>query len=649
MSKNIFIKSMLRQPVRSFLLVLLIATASFAFVLRAVEYIVIRNQISAMTGFFQGIGVLSHRQGVAVDVSQAIEIVAESPYVSFYDIRRGFEGTLDGMFNAYIDGSRYWRANWFYNYMDWYSASAYIDLMPRLGYKPDFAGFVSGDSFFYGEVIDIRHVYESPWVWEQGFEPHKLIYVQVDDVLHGYPERIAEGQTVRLRKNFPYEWDSPLTGIETSQRYFFKATFYFMLDFMQFEYGTITMLIKPIGEGGLWYIQVGYGETIDTVYYRICRQLEFARHAQSAVYLRTTRDMAMIPNAQMGQGILSLRYGRLIGFDDYVNARHVVAVCRTFSEIRQKGIGDILTITVNADQHLVYSPYYILGYDDYIQPRLMTIFPELGILSIPGSDPAITLELEIVGIYDFFRWRPINTNWSSKNKFMFIPDSLLPVGWGLQSAYFGDITPGYIPALWFSFILYCPRDQARFIWSTRDALSELGFRVGFVGRESGGFLATADTILTSVMLNLVIFSFVMALVLVFMVALFMWQRKKDYAILRALGCSAKNIYMQSVIALTFFGLPAVMAGSIAGWFYAIRLTEPTILGFREIMLEAMGGHLLMTSERIALIDTHMAMAAQPLSQLVIFGSIIYAAMVALITLNNMRAASKSALEILGGA
>ena len=116
MTKNIFIKSMLRQRVRSGLLVLLIATASFAFVLRAVEFTVIRGQIAHISGFFQSVGILTHRDGTVADVSPAIDIIASSPYVAFYDRRRGFEGTLVDMPNAYIEGSRYWWASIAYRY-----------------------------------------------------------------------------------------------------------------------------------------------------------------------------------------------------------------------------------------------------------------------------------------------------------------------------------------------------------------------------------------------------------------------------------------------------------------------------------------------------------------------------------------------------
>jgi len=507
------------------LLVLLIATASFAFVLRAVEFVVVRNQIAEITGFFESIGILSHRDGTTADIYPAIELIANSPHVAFYDKRRGFEGTLVDMPNAYVIGSRYWRASWLMRYFaGHFDIREYEDLMPRLEPMPGFAGFANGDSFFYGELVDVEFVAAPRWGrFEVGFYPHKLLHVVVDEVMQGYPERIGVNQNLMLRMDFPdgNTGRSPLADMEIGQRYFFKSTFYWRLGGLSFTLTNPLQYIKPIGEAGLWYVPVAMGENVDTVALGLCQELEFAYHAQSAVYLRTTRDMTYLPFAQQGQGILSLLDGRLLNMDDYVNARPVIVVPRRFADVRGVGVGDTLRVNVNAQQHLMHSPYYLIGNLDDMDPwpDPIFIFPELGVLSKPGGYPYITLELEVVGIYDMFRFRPIYTNWSSLSKFMFIPDSLLPSDWALQSAHFGDITAEYSPSLWFSFVLNDPRNQDAFLIETRDPLAEMGLRASFVGRDGSGFLATADTILLSITLNLIIFTAVLVMVLAFTVAL----------------------------------------------------------------------------------------------------------------------------------
>jgi len=98
----------------------------------------------------------------------------------------------------------------------------------------------------------------------------------------------------------------------------------------------------------------------------------------------------------------------------------------------------------------------------------------------------------------------------------------------------------------------------------------------------------------------------------------------------------------------FFGIPAVIAGCVAGWFLAIQMAEGIIEGFGEIMADAAGRHLLPT-ERIQLVESYMEMGTQPINRLVIFMIIILFAMLLLVTIGNLLNARKSALDVLKGA
>jgi len=587
---------MLRQPLRSLLLILLIAAASFSFVTRAVEYMLIRERIAEVSDFFRNVGILSHRDGLAVDISEAAELIADNRYVAFYERRRGFEGTLVDMYNVYIVGSRYWRANFFNEYhSNEFFAQEYINLLPRLG----FAGFTSGDSYFYATVNGIRD---------------NLVYAVVDKVVQGYPERLYEGQILRLR------WDP---GLEVGQRYFFKATFYWMLGDLQLDSRNTTKYLR-------WHLPSAP---------EFCPEMEFSRHVQSAVYLRTTKDMAQMPLAQESLDIMRLWEGRYIDMDDYLNARPVVVIQRRFAERRGVGLGDTISIRVNKDQHLIYSPYYLMGhYGQNPITQLITSFPDLGVLSTPGAYPYIILELEVVGIFDLFRRQLISTEWTSINKFMYIPDSLIPAEWNLNLS----------PAIWYSFVLDNPRNQAAFLWETRDSLAQMGLRASFMGRDGSAFWPVADTILMSSTINLVMFSIVSLLVLTLTVALFIWQRYKEYAILRSLGCPARNILEQSTVALAILAVPGVVAGSVAGWLYAGRLAEATMEGFSQIIEDNIGTHLHFR-EREAVLQYYVEAALPSSGWLVLFCVAILSVVLLLVLLGNIRSAKASVLEILQGA
>ena len=70
---------MLRQPVRTGLLVLLLAAAAFSFVLRGVEYIGISGRVSEISRFYRAIGYLNYTGDTWLgDARSGAEIVSES-------------------------------------------------------------------------------------------------------------------------------------------------------------------------------------------------------------------------------------------------------------------------------------------------------------------------------------------------------------------------------------------------------------------------------------------------------------------------------------------------------------------------------------------------------------------------------------------
>ncbi|MCL2349886.1 MAG: hypothetical protein FWC67_00250, partial [Defluviitaleaceae bacterium] len=98
MKQNIFLKSVLRQPVRTALLATLMLIASFAFVARVAEYIVVNEEIDRIEGFYNAIGVLSpiNPQDFTTghDITQAAQVVADSPLVAFADVRNFAQGIM---------------------------------------------------------------------------------------------------------------------------------------------------------------------------------------------------------------------------------------------------------------------------------------------------------------------------------------------------------------------------------------------------------------------------------------------------------------------------------------------------------------------------------------------------------------------------
>ena len=66
---NLFLKSAMRQPLRSLLMAMLIAASTFTFVARAAEYIAVSDRMDDIAGFYRAIGVLHPSGGHEADVS----------------------------------------------------------------------------------------------------------------------------------------------------------------------------------------------------------------------------------------------------------------------------------------------------------------------------------------------------------------------------------------------------------------------------------------------------------------------------------------------------------------------------------------------------------------------------------------------------
>ena len=103
MRKNIMFKSMLRQPVRTTLLVILIGLATFAFFLRTAEFLTIRSHINQLSGQYRPIGVIYHDDYWG-DVSKGVDLISSNPNVMLLDQRVNIEAVLTNMNTPDIGG-----------------------------------------------------------------------------------------------------------------------------------------------------------------------------------------------------------------------------------------------------------------------------------------------------------------------------------------------------------------------------------------------------------------------------------------------------------------------------------------------------------------------------------------------------------------
>jgi hypothetical protein len=539
---NVFIQSSLRQPIRTAFLFLLVSVISFAFVLRGTEFLLVRDRIYEIGGFYRSIGFLRVDGQIYANILAGAEFITDSDFDVMEDRRRGAEVVLHNMLNADIRGFRFFE-------MDYPHSE-------RLHF-----------TFFYAELMQMDYVRSGAAV---------RLQLQVDDVVVGFPEHAAAGYNVTMHLHIPYSEENPLMGLEIGQRYFFKGAHYLFHEIDGFfgrrptVGGTLDRLyMYPLNDYGLWYVHVPVGEVDFSTHglEKLNDEIERMRYNHSVLWLRTTSDMNAMPQVHMD--IYTLLDGRFLTRDDYINKNPVVVIHYLFAETRGLEIGDTITISIPASQRVVaprwgfFTEHFGPGIDDI---RFQDGYVEFWIHGDPIEFIISHLELEIVGIFDkYARWEPRFDN------LIYVPDSLLPDDFMLVDEIHGY--NNFLWDTWYSFELANPQDENAFLLENRDMLALHGITLTLLPTGAVNFWLTAEPVLQSITVNMVVFSIMTALVLGFVTFLYMFQRRKDFVVLRLLGNETRSVVRQLCTPILFFGFLSMTIGGILGWFFALGRAE----------------------------------------------------------------------------
>ena len=504
--RNIFIISMLRQPLRSFLLALVISLASFGFVLRASEYFAIRGHIDAVAASYNTIGFLQSA-GFFADVSAGAKIIANSPFVEFEDYRRVAGAVMQGIHAADMEGMR--------------TVSAVNE--PRLTF-----------AYFYGELI--------------GRAPGELTFL-VYEVLAGIPEHVGvppdNVQRVRVR----YEDSEHVEDMAVGGRYFVRAVY-----LQQFHPQFGVLHLPNMG----WHDNILYLLPPDDFAPDIAALNENHR----SVLLHTTKDMNLMSIAQSNNRFLQLinsfprTGGRYISREDYENKNHVAVISSRLAVTRGLDVGDNIMVHIPKTQYIdgIFSADTDVGaFGDYI------------LRGEPGA-PYYELKLEIVGIayYRLHRFHQLSS------MYIYIPDSILPrdIEYIPAAPHVEHMPP--VAAGRYSFTLKEPRHEQQFMAEYAPKLEPLGIELIIKWSGAGNFWVSADLIMMMAVFNAVTTAIVLAVVLIVAAFIYLHQRRRDMAILMGIGIPKRNIMLALCASILIFAAPAAAAGGLAGLQFALN-------------------------------------------------------------------------------
>ncbi len=525
MSKpNVFLKSSLRQPIRSLLLLVLFGLITFGFITKAVQFVLIQRETGVLGSYYRSIGTLENIEDpVLGDISAGIDLISTSPYFAYGDRRELVSGVM----------SQFYGEN--------------LKLTNSAGVTRDFPeerwpNVHMTDMYFIGELTLKEEV-----VAENGKSLGYYLDFHIDTLFAGHPDYIAEGRTIKYKfisEDYP---DSiPLIDeMVVGQRYFIRGwenvlgkTFTLYDNWFE---------IKPLDDKQLWYIQLGDCESIDLsdpALASIKNQIDILNENLQTLWIYTTADMSAMPQMQESARVYYLLEGRWLNHQDHLDANKVIVIPEELASMNDLQLGDELEFTFRSLTNTYYG-------------RIRDGVDADNWRSYPTYQGTFT----IVGIYA----------WASGNiGIAYIPENSLRPGFTstMQDQFKYENN--------YNFVLDSSDHQSEFVDAYKEPLQEMGIRLTMLENNGEAYWASVTPIRRSLSSDLLVFGVLMVVAFILAVFLYQMQHKREYAILRAMGVPTRQANHQFVLPLLLLGGIGIIAGGIPSWTYALDKASETL-------------------------------------------------------------------------
>lgn len=552
---NVFLRSTLRQPVKTALLLAVTALMAFAFVSRAAEYLLVRQETKRLGQYYRTVGTLTAGDQWA-DTAGAVAYLEADPSVGFVDIYHYTSAVMEEDF-----------------------CNADTDLLTS-----DMGRYMA----FYGTLCSYSDTF---------------YYFTVDTVLAGLPEYIHEDYAVILHPaQFQAAADTERARGQLVKGERYLAVGYYSLQQPSYiEYdeltgratGTHAMLSCPLEDR--YFYPVPEGQEADWSDPRLAELgafLQDVRNEQRALNIIPTKDMSALPIIQDADPKIFLTSGRWLDSRDDAAGSRACVISQALASLRGLAVGDQLTLTLRdiPSTFGYFRPNPIVT-DQFHFRRPVEVyaggaFPgdpmedTRHLYASPGQVQAATDTYEIVGIYDYGDkyQRTVTSN------FAYVPASAIPEGFAMTTPEtLGAVearrlemlaesvnlavplpTPGSV-----SFVLASPDEEARFMAGAREELAALGFQVEILENGWEAFQAAARPMERASLYNAAIFSAVLVAAMVLAALAYFRMRRKEIAIARAVGVPLRRCAGQAARPLLLLGAAGIAGGGALGWRYTM--------------------------------------------------------------------------------
>lgn len=333
--KNVHLRSALRQPLRTALLILLLAAVGFVFFSQVLQHRASAETVEQYSATFHAYGGLKAPESW-ISVLPADEVIRQSTYVKYTDPRYMYAGFMKDTYNVDILGDD-----------------------PSTGISSNSCIFVQG-------------------VFNNTASDGVLTFSDVS-LLCGMPEML-EGDRLSVQFSDAQRGDSA-ESLTAGQTYFFACNV--STDFVNYPYGYIYTL-KRLGDSDTYFFPLEYGAQLDLDDPRlsgVADDMQVTELNTHAVRTYCTKDMDAICDINK---YVRPNKGRILTYEDYESRSPVCVISWDMATRRGISVGDMLTVTLSTfDDDYANLPYINLPSERETDWR---------------SADTLTLDLEVVGL-----------------------------------------------------------------------------------------------------------------------------------------------------------------------------------------------------------------------------------------------------------
>ncbi len=556
------IKTLFRTPFKTFLTFLLLSAVTFVLFSRVGEYAITSKEIESSAKEYRGVGSAeispasetnptwpayvyedSHLLGKDSNFlgyqplsQEQVSSLSELPYISSLSTRYMTPGVSDKYYRMDEGGD-------YYNYTARFIIEATLS---EVEYGKKYVEGKYNDLILEGSTLLAGNL---PW----SIENERL-------KVHSFPNRIEQGiSSIMINSRVTAVYDNSyiydteyIKNLTLGDRYVFIGRYEPLSDTMRLYLGDILTnrwceAVQPVKGQPENYLATDQFTPLNELIELTNSDL----HTFDVVY---TDDMSAI--MRFAEGNMTIASGRGLTEEDSGQGANVCVVSSDFASSNKLNLGDKIILKLGTE---LFGQYRGLG--------------AVAATSERYSTPEKVEELEIVGIYmdtDSKRNQLSKPNWGYSINTVFVPTSLLPLDEGKLDNHM--FSPGE-----FSFTVDDAWDIPAFLESIKNEtlrLEEMGLKIIF---HDDGWPDIVDKYKTSMKLSRIAIAALSVAVIAstgLIVYLFIGRKKKEYAIMRALGTTRKEAVRALLLPFMLLTVSAVLVGSCAAWVYTTNTFSP---------------------------------------------------------------------------